>query len=69
MFSVNLQPLRGVTSQCDYTESVGSLLTSLRVRAFHGRSCIGKVSYAIQGGLMKLSGQRGCWSLWYLLES
>lgn len=59
MSSVNLQTSRGVTSQCDYIQSVGSLLTRLHMRAFHGRSCTGKVSYATQGGLIKLNSADG----------
>lgn len=56
MSNVNLQTSRDVTRQCDsHTESVGSLLTSLHIRAFNGRNCIGEVSYATQEGLMKLS--------------
>lgn len=60
MSSVHLQTSRDVTSQCDsHIASVEYLLTSLHMRAFHGRNSIGKVSYAIQGGLIKLSSADG----------
>lgn len=59
MSSVSLQTSRAVTSQCDDVESVGCLLTSLHMRTFPGRSCIGKVNYVNQRGLIKLSSADG----------
>lgn len=43
------------------------------MRAFHGRNCIGKVSYASQGGLIKLSSTDGLFEplipAWRVLKS
>lgn len=51
--------LRDVTSQEVIAKNLRSFLTSLHVRASHGRSCTGKVNYATQVGLIKWNSMHG----------